>query len=155
MGRRARVHDRRRMPFLAYPARPAPAAHAGREAHAAAVGGLALMADPTGTPLEAAGVRVVTDFVTPEEEQALAAALDARPWEPLRRRRVQHYGRRFVYGANSVDPAEAPQRMPDFLRYARRPHSMPASRAEAAPQRPPPVPCLRPNVLPGPSCAGW
>ena len=39
-----------------------------------------------------AGLHVVADVVSVEEEGCIMAALDAAQWEPLARRRVQHYG---------------------------------------------------------------
>ncbi|XP_040987349.1 alkylated DNA repair protein ALKBH8 homolog isoform X9 [Juglans microcarpa x Juglans regia] len=40
------------------------------------------------------------DFVTIKEEEELLAAIDARPWKSLSKRRVQHYGYEFCYEVN-------------------------------------------------------
>jgi hypothetical protein len=43
------------------------------------------------------GLSLVLNFVTVEEEEALLAEVDDRPWDSLARRKVQHYGRPFNY----------------------------------------------------------
>jgi len=43
------------------------------------------------------GLSLILDFVTVEEESALIAEVDNRPWDFLARRKVQHYGRPFSY----------------------------------------------------------
>jgi hypothetical protein len=43
------------------------------------------------------GLFLLLDFVTVEEESALLAEVDNRPWDSLARRKVQHYGRPFNY----------------------------------------------------------
>lgn len=50
-----------------------------------------------------AGLTVHDDFVSPEHERALLAAVDAAPWLTSLRRRVQHYGYRYDYKARKVD----------------------------------------------------
>ncbi|KAL4540055.1 hypothetical protein Ndes2437B_g01611 [Nannochloris sp. 'desiccata'] len=49
------------------------------------------------------GLSLLLDFVTVEEESALLAEVDTRPWNSLARRKVQHYGRPFNYLARTVD----------------------------------------------------
>lgn len=44
-----------------------------------------------------AGLYLVPDFITAEEEEALLAEIDLRHWDKLARRRVQHYGKVFDY----------------------------------------------------------
>jgi alkylated DNA repair protein alkB family protein 8 len=44
-----------------------------------------------------AGLRLRADFVTREQEAALLAEIDARPWDESVRRRTQHFGWRFDY----------------------------------------------------------
>ncbi|XP_058086628.1 alkylated DNA repair protein ALKBH8 homolog isoform X4 [Magnolia sinica] len=46
------------------------------------------------------GIHLVHDFITADEEQALLAAVDERPWKRLAKRRVQHYGYEFLYEVN-------------------------------------------------------
>ena len=43
------------------------------------------------------GLLLLSGFVSPEEEVALAAAIDAAPWLAMAKRRVQHYGYAFSY----------------------------------------------------------
>jgi alkylated DNA repair dioxygenase AlkB len=51
---------------------------------------------------EIPGLSSYGEFVSPEEEQALIAAVDAGPWLTSLRRRVQHYGYRYDYKARTV-----------------------------------------------------
>lgn len=43
------------------------------------------------------GLSLLLEYVSPAEEAALLACVDAQPWERAAARRVQHYGRRFSY----------------------------------------------------------
>lgn len=52
------------------------------------------------------GLTYRADFITPEEETALLAAVDAAPWLPDLRRRVQHYGYRYDYRVRTVDVSQ-------------------------------------------------
>lgn len=54
-------------------------------------------------PVSVPGLHLFRDVLTPEEEDALLAAVYAQPWQEGMRRRVQHYGFRFVYGTNAID----------------------------------------------------
>ena len=58
------------------------------------------------------GTAVLLDFLTAEEECALLALFDARPWALSIKRRVQHYGFEFRYDGNNVDPASPIVAMP-------------------------------------------
>eukprot|EP01134_Creolimax_fragrantissima_P005562 CFRG5562T1 len=51
------------------------------------------------------GLVMVEDFITAEEESALAECLNRYDWELLSRRRVQHHGKRFNYANNRHDEA--------------------------------------------------
>ena len=49
------------------------------------------------------GFFVVENVVSEEEEAALIRFVDDRPWETLKKRRVQHYGHAFLYDIFNVD----------------------------------------------------
>ena len=61
------------------------------------------------------GLYVLPDFVSEAEEAALLSSIDAHPWHKLLRRKVQHYGYEFVYGANNIDPHKKIGEMPEFV----------------------------------------
>nr|AKM76729.1 RNA-binding (RRM/RBD/RNP motifs) family protein [Geranium phaeum] len=61
------------------------------------------------------GLYLVPDFVTPHEEQELLAAVDARPWISLAKRRVQHYGYQFCYQTRNVNTKQHLGELPSFL----------------------------------------
>ena len=48
------------------------------------------------------GLRMLREYVTPAESEALLAAIDASPWLDALQRRVQHYGYRYDYKARRV-----------------------------------------------------
>lgn len=50
------------------------------------------------------GLRLLQDFITPEEEEVLLATIDSLDWDRSMKRRVQHYGWRYDYKARKVDP---------------------------------------------------
>jgi alkylated DNA repair dioxygenase AlkB len=57
------------------------------------------------------GLRIVEDWVTPEEHDRLLEVIDARTWNTDLQRRTQHYGWRYDYRARSavgVDGGELP-----------------------------------------------
>ena len=62
------------------------------------------------------GIILIEDFITPEEEKAIFAAVDDRPWHKLATRRVQHDGYEFLYGQNSVNPNKKLGPLPDWIR---------------------------------------
>jgi alkylated DNA repair dioxygenase AlkB len=49
------------------------------------------------------GLVLLRDWVTPADEGALLASIDAAPWRGDLKRRVQHYGFRYDYKARAVD----------------------------------------------------
>ena len=51
------------------------------------------------------GLDYLAGFVADLEEARLLAAVDAAPWLPDLKRRVQHYGYRYDYKARRVDPS--------------------------------------------------
>ncbi|XP_035543709.1 alkylated DNA repair protein ALKBH8 homolog isoform X5 [Juglans regia] len=57
---------------------------------------VSLMASELNIP----GLYLLQDFVSIKEEEELLAAVDARPWKSLSKRRVQHYGYEFCYEVN-------------------------------------------------------
>nr|AKM76732.1 RNA-binding (RRM/RBD/RNP motifs) family protein [Monsonia marlothii] len=61
------------------------------------------------------GLYLLLDFVTPQEEQELLAAVDARPWISLAKRRVQHYGYKFCYQTRNVDTKQHLGELPSFV----------------------------------------
>ncbi|XP_022976811.1 alkylated DNA repair protein alkB homolog 8 isoform X2 [Cucurbita maxima] len=50
------------------------------------------------------GLYLLHDFVTAKEEEELLLEVDARPWNNLAKRRVQHYGYEFCYQVNEYPP---------------------------------------------------
>lgn len=65
--------------------------------------------------LEKTGLFVLRDVVTETEEKALCDLLYAGKWENLSHRRVQHFGYKFLYGLNSVNPEEKSTPIPEAL----------------------------------------
>ncbi|KAI4312937.1 hypothetical protein MLD38_037722 [Melastoma candidum] len=61
------------------------------------------------------GLYLLRDFVTCAEEEELLAAVDARPWDSLSKRRVQHYGYEFRYDTRNVDPRWRLGELPEFV----------------------------------------
>lgn len=55
------------------------------------------------TESEIPGLSVRDEWITPDEERALIASIDASEWRADLQRRVQHYGWRYDYKARSVD----------------------------------------------------
>nr|AKM76722.1 RNA-binding (RRM/RBD/RNP motifs) family protein [Erodium foetidum] len=61
------------------------------------------------------GLYLLPDFVTPHEQQELLAAVDARPWISLAKRRVQHYGYQFCYQTRNVNTKQHLGALPSFV----------------------------------------
>ncbi|CAK7355908.1 unnamed protein product [Dovyalis caffra] len=61
------------------------------------------------------GLFLVHDFVSPQEEKELLAAVDERAWISLSKRRVQHYGYEFCYGTRNVDTKLHLGQLPSFV----------------------------------------
>nr|AKM76730.1 RNA-binding (RRM/RBD/RNP motifs) family protein [Hypseocharis bilobata] len=61
------------------------------------------------------GLHLLPDFITPMEEQELLAAVDARPWISLAKRRVQHYGYPFCYQMRNVNTKQHLGELPSFV----------------------------------------
>src|SRR5436190_21173243 len=55
--------------------------------------------------MDGPGLKYITGFVAEPDEAALLAVVDAEPWPPDLKRRVQHYGYRYDYKARKVDPS--------------------------------------------------
>jgi alkylated DNA repair dioxygenase AlkB len=66
-----------------------------------------------GTPA-VPGLRVVTDFITEDEEQQLVEEIDSMPWLMDLARRVQHHGWRYNYKSRRVDPTGQLGPLPDW-----------------------------------------
>nr|AKM76728.1 RNA-binding (RRM/RBD/RNP motifs) family protein [Geranium maderense] len=64
---------------------------------------------------EIPGLYLLPDFITPHEEQELLAAVDARPWISLAKRRVQHYGYQFCYQTRNVNTKQHMGELPSFV----------------------------------------
>ena len=64
---------------------------------------------------EVPGLRLIPDFMTPDEEAVLLASLDSQPWRNDLQRRVQHYGYRYDYKARQVTPALRLGALPSWL----------------------------------------
>ncbi|KAL8137110.1 hypothetical protein V2J09_003111 [Rumex salicifolius] len=69
----------------------------------------------TASELNIPGIYLFHDFVTKKEEEELVAAVDARPWNSLAKRRVQHYGFEFSYQTRNVDPKRHLGKLPSFV----------------------------------------
>ncbi|KAL9242621.1 hypothetical protein vseg_016606 [Gypsophila vaccaria] len=69
----------------------------------------------TAEELNIPGLYLFHDFITPNEEQELLAAVDSRPWINLAKRRVQHYGYEFCYQTRNVDTQRYLGRLPSFV----------------------------------------
>jgi alkylated DNA repair dioxygenase AlkB len=60
------------------------------------------------------GLRYVAGFLDDPAEARLLDAVDAEPWLPDLKRRVQHYGYRYDYKARKVDPSMYLGPLPDW-----------------------------------------
>lgn len=69
----------------------------------------------TTSELNIPGIYLLHDFVTAKEEEELLAAVDARLWNSLAKRRVQHYGFEFFYQTRNVDPKRHMGSLPSFV----------------------------------------
>ncbi|XP_040987342.1 alkylated DNA repair protein ALKBH8 homolog isoform X3 [Juglans microcarpa x Juglans regia] len=72
---------------------------------------VSLMASELNIP----GLYLLQDFVTIKEEEELLAAIDARPWKSLSKRRVQHYGYEFCYETRNVNTRRKLGELPSFV----------------------------------------
>lgn len=70
--------------------------------------------------LQVPGIHLLLDFVTHKEQEELLAAVDARPWNNLAKRRVQHYGYEFLYETRNVDVKDHQGELPSFVNYLRK-----------------------------------
>ena len=61
------------------------------------------------------GVTYRRDILSPEEEKAICARLDAGEWSAVLKRRVQHFGYRYDYRARAVTAEAYLGRLPDWL----------------------------------------
>ncbi|XP_076959327.1 alkylated DNA repair protein ALKBH8 homolog [Bidens hawaiensis] len=61
------------------------------------------------------GIYLIHDFVSPQQEEQLLAAVDARPWHSLAKRRVQHYGYEFRYDIRNVNTHQQLGELPSFV----------------------------------------
>ncbi|CAH1451786.1 unnamed protein product [Lactuca virosa] len=61
------------------------------------------------------GIYLIHDFVSAQEEEQLLAAVDARPWHSLAKRRVQHYGYEFCYDIRNVNTQHRLGNLPSFV----------------------------------------
>ncbi|XP_074264522.1 alkylated DNA repair protein ALKBH8 homolog [Silene latifolia] len=69
----------------------------------------------TAEELNIPGLYLFHDFITPNEEKELLAAVDSRPWISLAKRRVQHYGYEFCYQTRNVDTQRYLGVLPSFV----------------------------------------
>lgn len=67
---------------------------------------------------EKLGLFVVPEVVTETHQNEIIGLLTQREWENLSHRRVQHFGYRFIYGANSVNKSEEVTEIPAPLKSA-------------------------------------
>lgn len=64
--------------------------------------------------LAASDILYEDDFLSPEEEAALLAAIDTEPWMDDLRRRVQHYGYRYDYSAKWLSDSDRIGDLPEW-----------------------------------------
>lgn len=50
------------------------------------------------------GLRLLREFISPEEEKQLVTTIDSLEWDRSMKRRVQHFGWKYDYRARKVDP---------------------------------------------------
>mmetsp|Transcript_63656 Transcript_63656/g.170559 ORF Transcript_63656/g.170559 Transcript_63656/m.170559 type:complete len:411 (+) Transcript_63656:52-1284(+) len=61
------------------------------------------------------GLKLLTEFISEEQESELLAAIDTRPWDTTVKRRVQHDGYAFDYHTLKVDISRKMGPLPDFV----------------------------------------
>jgi alkylated DNA repair dioxygenase AlkB len=62
------------------------------------------------------GLRYATEFISPEHEAPLLAAVDAGSWLSDLQRRVQHYGYRYDYKARTIDHSMRLGELPTWVK---------------------------------------
>lgn len=72
-----------------------------------------VMPRPNREKLPVSGLSYVADFINPEEERALLAAVDPGPWTGIWQRRTQHFGQSY-HGYNE-EGAKGPTPMPEWV----------------------------------------
>ncbi len=65
--------------------------------------------------LSKTSIDYVDDFITPQEEEILLAALDNQCWINDLSRRVQHYGYRYDYKARSINKDDHIGDLPEWV----------------------------------------
>ena len=66
--------------------------------------------------LKGYGLSIIRDVVSEIEEAAMLDHIHAGDWENLSHRRVQHYGYKFIYGANSINPDNKQGELPTWTK---------------------------------------
>ena len=69
---------------------------------------------PMHPPTDIPGFRLIPDFLTAGDEDAILAEIDASPWSSELQRRVQHYGWRYDYKSKQVGPDMRIGPLPDW-----------------------------------------
>jgi alkylated DNA repair dioxygenase AlkB len=67
------------------------------------------------TAPDISGLTYISNFITPDEENALISSIDAQPWLNDLKRRVQHYGYKYDYKARSISNDAYLGPLPDWL----------------------------------------
>jgi alkylated DNA repair dioxygenase AlkB len=69
------------------------------------------------SPVDLAGLTLINDFITPEEEQLLINLIDKSTWNLTLSRRTQHYGYEYSYTKpkSALNPAEPIPELMQFL----------------------------------------
>lgn len=62
-----------------------------------------------------AGLIYIPDFIDPDEEALLLETINHQPWLKDLKRRVQHYGYKYDYAAQSLDQSAYLGALPDWL----------------------------------------
>ena len=61
--------------------------------------------EPSDEPARVPGLRMIPDFLTETEEEAVLREIDHSTWSNELQRRVQHYGWRYDYKSRQIDPS--------------------------------------------------
>ena len=66
--------------------------------------------------LHGGGAKYSDDFITPDEEKDLLAAVDAATWKTDLKRRVQHYGYRYDYTERNIKASDKLGELPQWAK---------------------------------------
>ncbi len=61
------------------------------------------------------GLIYIADFISTDEEKILLSNIDSQQWLSDLKRRVQHYGYKYDYGARNIDASFSLSQLPSWL----------------------------------------